>query len=100
MHKQPWFVDVLISSLVGWVLGMVKGFNTTKEWIEKYWTTPPKVVIFIGDALVFVLVGGYFGTAVYDPSSRLEAIAAGFSWPIGLGALTTKVGKNANREEP
>ena len=90
MHHQPWFLDVLLASTVGWVVGMVKGFAGTKDWLDKYWPTSPRLVTFILDVLVFVVVGAYFGTGIYSPNSLQSALAAGLSWPIGLGALATK----------
>ena len=91
MHTHPWFWEVLASALVGWILGMVKGFSGTKDWLEKYWTRPPTYLVFLGDVLVFVFVGAYFGTAIYNPDKFLEALAAGLTWPIAVGALSTKV---------
>jgi hypothetical protein len=29
MHTHPWFWDVMGSSAVGWVMGLVKGFSGT-----------------------------------------------------------------------
>jgi hypothetical protein len=89
MHRQPWFLEVLVSSLVGWVVGMVKGFAGTRDWLARYWTNSPKVVTFVLDFLVFVFVGAYFGTGIYNPTNFQAALAAGLSWPIGLGALAT-----------
>src|SRR5437764_6538251 len=67
MHHHPWFTEVLVASVVGWLLGMVKGFASTADWLKKYWSNPPKLIIFALDLLVFVAVGSYFGTAIYDP---------------------------------
>ena len=90
MHTQPWFWDVLAASAVGWVIGIVKGFSTSGDWIRRYWSQPPLVVIFALDLIVFVVVGAYFGTGIYNPRGFLAALAAGLSWPVGLGALATK----------
>jgi hypothetical protein len=90
MHQQPFFWEVVFASLVGWLLSMVKGFSGSKDWLEKYMSAPPKLLIFTGDLIIFVIVGGYVGTGVYNPSTIVAAFAAGISWPVGLGALTTK----------
>lgn len=92
MYQHPWFWDVLGASVVGWVVGMVKGFSGSKDWLQQYWKTPPGLVIFLLDCFVFAGVGSVFGTGIYNPTSFLAAIAAGFTWPIGLGSLATKVG--------
>ena len=90
MHSHPWFWEVLAASLVGWVLGKVKGFSSSKDWLEGYWPNPPLPVIFILDFIIFVIVGAYFGTGIYNPATFIAAIGAGLSWPVGLGALATK----------
>ena len=90
MHKHPYFWDVVVASVVGWVIGMVKGFSGSKDWLQKYWRNPPVPVIFLSDLIIFVCVGGYIGTGIYDPSTTVAAFAAGVSWPVGLGALVTK----------
>ncbi len=90
MHLHPWFWTVMAASVVGWVLGITKGFSGSDDWLDKYWPEKPKFVILIIDVLIFVLVGGYFGTGIYNPANFVAAAAAGISWPIGLGALATK----------
>ena len=90
MYQHPWFPDVMGASVVGWVVGLVKGFAGTKEWLNNYWTSPPKMVIFFMDLVVFVVAGAYFGVGIYNPDNFVAAVAAGLSWPIGLGALATK----------
>ena len=90
MHLQPWFWEVLAASVVGWVVGMVKGFAGTRDWLSHYWTNSPKAVTFVLDLGVFVFVGAYFGTGIYMPTNFQAALAAGLSWPIGLGALATR----------
>ena len=69
---------------------VVKGFSGSKDWLQKYWRNPPVPVIFLLDLIIFVCVGGYIGTGIYDPSTTVAAFAAGVSWPVGLGALVTK----------
>ena len=71
-------------------MGRTKEFSGTKEWLGRYWERVPKVLIFLLDLAVFVGVGAYFGTGIYDPNNLPEAFAAGLSWPVGLGALATK----------
>jgi hypothetical protein len=104
MHSHTWFVTVAMASLAGWILGAVKGFSTSADWFKRYWTAPPRLVVFATDLVIFVVVGAYFGTGIYDPTSFVSAIAAGLSWPIGLGALATSNkpgdGKNTNPDPP
>jgi hypothetical protein len=90
MWKQPYFVEVMVASVFGWVLGMVKGFSGAKDWLAKYWPNSPRLVIFVLDLVIFVVCGAFFGTGIYNPSSLQAALAAGLSWPVGLGALVTK----------
>lgn len=90
MHEHPYFWDVVVASVIGWLIGMVKGFSGSKDWLEKYWPRPPLVVIFLLDLVIFVCVGGYIGTGIYNPLTIVAAFAAGISWPVGLGALVTK----------
>ncbi len=89
MHKHPWFWDVMVASVVGWVLGRVKGFSTSKDWLNKYWPNSSLPVLFFLDMILFVGVGAYFGTGIYNPDTFVEALAAGLSWPVSLGALAT-----------
>jgi hypothetical protein len=91
MHTHPFFWDVMVASVVGWVLGMVKGFSSTKDWLTQYWPGAPKPAFFLLDMGVFVIVGAYFGTGIYDPSSFVAALGAGLTWPVGFGSLTAKV---------
>lgn len=90
MHHQPSFWDVMGASVVGWVLGMVKGFTGSKDWLDHYWTNAPKPVLFVLDLLVFVLCRAYVGTGIYHPDSFVAALGAGLSWPVAFGALATK----------
>jgi hypothetical protein len=90
MHTQPFFWDVMIASVVGWVLGMVKGFSGSKDWLTHYWPNAPRPALFVLDLLVFVLCGAYVGTGIYHPDSFVAALGAGLSWPIAFGALATK----------
>ena len=94
MHQHPWFWTVMAASVVGWVLGIAKGFSGSDDWLDKYWPEKPRIVVFILDLLIFVLIGGYIGTGIYNPANFVAAIAAGLTWPIGLGALATKVEPN------
>jgi hypothetical protein len=32
MHEDPWFFTVAAASLIGWILGAVKGFSTSLDW--------------------------------------------------------------------
>ena len=36
MYKQPWFFDVMCAAAIGWVLGLVKGYNGTRNWLAQY----------------------------------------------------------------
>lgn len=90
MYKHTWFWEVLAASIAGWVLGLVKGFSGTRDWLTKYWKQPPIPLTFALDLLVFVFIGAFIGTGVYNPNSFVEALAAGLTWPVGLGALATK----------
>jgi hypothetical protein len=88
--SHPWFVEVTAASVVGWVIGKVKGFSGTRDWLEDYWPHPPGWIIWILDLIVFAVVGGFLGTGIYNPTSLVSAIAAGFTWPMGLGSLATR----------
>ena len=90
MWKHPYFYEVMVASVFGWVLGMVKGFSGSKDWLDRYWPKRPAIIIFLLDLLIFVLGGAFFGTGIYNPQSLQAALAAGLSWPVGLGALATK----------
>ena len=90
MHTHPWFWEVLAGSAAGWLLGLVKGFSGARDWLENYWKTAPPLVLLLLDMLIFLGVGAYLGTGIYDPANFLAAMAAGVSWPVGLGALVTK----------
>lgn len=89
MHQDPWFFTVAAASMAGWILGAVKGFSTSSDWLKRYIEKPPAPAIFVADLLVFVVAGAYFGTGIYSPTNFVSAIAAGLTWPIGLGALAT-----------
>ena len=90
MHQHPWFWDVMGASVVGWIVGRVKGFSSSKDWLQRYWPNAPVVPVFLLDLAIFVIVGAYFGTGIYNPNNFLEALAAGLAWPVGLGSLATK----------
>jgi hypothetical protein len=90
IHKQPFFWTVMVASLLGWVLGMVKGFDGSKDWLTKYWSAAPKPCLFGIDLLIFVIVGAYVGTGLYQPATFTAALGAGLSWPVALGALVSK----------
>jgi hypothetical protein len=89
MHQDPWFFTVAAASLAGWILGAVKGFSTSADWLKRYNHNPPIYLVFASDLLVFVVLGAYFGTGIYNPTNFVSAIAAGLTWPIGLWALAT-----------
>lgn len=87
---HTWIWVVLAGSSVGWVVGKVKGFVSSKEWLHRYWPNAPLGIIFLLDVTIFIFVGSFLGTLIYNPASASEALAAGVSWPVGLGALATK----------
>ncbi len=89
MHTQPFFWDVMGSSAVGWVMGLVKGFSGTRDWILRYWPSAPPIITLLLDLFVFVVVGAYFGTGIFDPNKFVAAASAGLSWPLAFGGLTT-----------
>lgn len=95
MHDHQWFLTVMAASVVGWLLGMTRGFSTTSDWLTNYFSLDktPTFVVWVLDLFVFVVVGAYFGTGIYNPANFVAAAAAGISWPLGLGALTLKPGK-------
>ncbi len=89
MWKQPYFPEVMVASIFGWVLGQVKGFSGAKDWLERYWPNSPKAIVFVLDLTIFVVCGAFCGTGIYNPDTLQAALAAGVSWPVGLGALAT-----------
>jgi len=89
MHKQPFFLTVLFASAGGWVLGLVKGFSTSKNWLEGIGLPSPPLLVFFLDIFIFVGGGAYFGTGFYDPKTFQAALAAGLTWPVSLGAFGT-----------
>lgn len=93
IHNHTFFWTVMAASVVGWVLGMTKGFSTSSDWFKKYCASPPIYAVLVLDALIFVGVGAYIGTGIYNPATFVAALAAGITWPVGLGALATKVGE-------
>jgi hypothetical protein len=90
MVNDPWFWDVTAASGLGWFMGTLKGFSGSKEWLARYDIKAPKWLVLIVDCIVYVGVGGFVGIAIYNPQTLHAAMAAGVSWPLGLGALTTK----------
>jgi len=87
--RDPWFFTVAAASAAGWILGAVRGFSTSADWLKKYLKNPPIALVFMADLLVFVVVGAFLGTGIYTPKTFVAAIAAGLTWPIGVGALVT-----------
>src|SRR5271166_6662461 len=53
MHKQPFFLTVLFASAGGWVLGLVKGFSTSKNWLEGIGLPSPPLLVFFLDIFIF-----------------------------------------------
>lgn len=90
MHTHPWFKEVMVASLIGWVTGVAKGFRGSRDWLQRYWATVPTVVVFGADLIVFALVGGYLGTGIFRPSDFVQALSAGVTWPLGLLVLGSK----------
>lgn len=66
-----------------------KGIQYFCRLAQKIYATPPPILVFLADMLVFVVAGAYFGTGIYTPTTFVAAIAAGLTWPLGLGALAT-----------
>src|ERR1017187_565538 len=90
IHKQPFFWTVMVASVLGWILGMVKGFDSSKDWLAKYLKKVPMFLLFCTDLLIFVVIGAYVGTGLYQPTTFSAALAAGLTWPVALGALASK----------
>jgi len=89
MHHHPWFTTVAVSSFIGWILGAVKGFSSSRDWLQRYVAAPHWAVVMVLDLVIFVVAGAYIGTGIYTPTTFVSALGAGLTWPIGLGALTT-----------
>jgi len=81
----------MAASIVSWVLGITKGFSGSDDWLDRYWPKKPRIVVLIIDFFIFAMIGGYIGTGIYNPANFVAALAAGITWPVGLGALTTKL---------
>ena len=94
IHQQPFFIEVMMASIIGWILGITKGFSTSRDWLSNYLQTTPIWVTFIVDLFIFVVVGAYIGTGLYQPNNFVAALGAGITWPIALGALATKPPQN------
>lgn len=90
MHTHPWFWTVALSSAIGWILGIIKGFSTSSDWLKRYMAQPHPLLIFLVDLFVFVIIGAYVGTGIYNPTSFIAALAAGLTWPIGVAGLSTR----------
>jgi hypothetical protein len=42
MYTDPWFFDVMAASAIGWFMGLVKGYNGTRDWLARYgYAEPP-----------------------------------------------------------
>jgi hypothetical protein len=96
IHRQPFFWTVMVASLIGWVLGMVKGFDSSKDWLAKYMKRVPSPLLFLVDLVIFVVVGAYVGTGLSQPATFSAALAAGLTWPVALGALASKTTPGTN----
>src|ERR1700686_1786913 len=49
LHLQPFFREVLAAACIGWMLGLVKGLGTTKDWLGHYWQAVPAFILLLGD---------------------------------------------------
>lgn len=90
IHQQPFFFEVMMASIIGWIVGITKGFSTSRSWFTTYLKDAPVLAIFGLDLLIFVVVGAYVGTGVYQPSNFVAALGAGITWPLALGTLASK----------
>lgn len=90
IHQQAFFFDVMMASIIGWIIGITKGFSSSRQWLSNYLKNTPVVVVFILDLLIFVVVGAYVGTGVYQPTNFVAALGAGITWPVALGTLASK----------
>jgi hypothetical protein len=97
MHQHPLFWTVGAASIGGWLLGIVKGFNTSADFIKRYWRRPYPLVVLAIDLLVFAVGGAYVGTGIYNPKEFVPALAAGVTWPIAFAALTTRDARGQRR---
>jgi hypothetical protein len=100
IHRQPFFWTVMVASVLGWVLGMVKGFDSSKDWLAKYLRKVPMPLLFFTDLLIFVIIGAYIGTGLYQPTTFSAALAAGLTWPVALGALASKTTTSPSGPRP
>lgn len=89
IHQHPNFYAVMLASMVGWILGITKGFSSSRDWLGNYVENSHWLVVFVLDAVLFVLVGAYIGTGIYEPTSIVAALGAGITWPVALGALAS-----------
>jgi hypothetical protein len=95
LHTHKYFPVVCVASLVGWMLGLGKGFSTSADWLRRYSRKPHRLVVGIVDFFVFVVAGAYIGTGIFMPETFVSAAAAGLTWPVAFGALTTREGRTA-----
>lgn len=96
------FLAVGLFSMLGWFVGKGIGTAGSADWAAKHLKAKggklTAVVFFVADFCIFVVSGAFIGTAIFDPATIAEAVAAGFGWPLALGHIVT--GKGANIELP
>lgn len=86
-------IFTVVGALVGWLIGCIKGFKSSADWISSYDLDAHRLIPLFLDSIIYVIVGPIIGIVIHNPASPISGLVAGITWPVMLGGLTAEKSK-------
>lgn len=86
-----YYFTTLFGAISMYVFSLNKGFSGSIDFLKAFFPNRQEVFYIRCDFIVVNIVGSIVGTIFFNPSSALEALAAGFGW---VGAINILLKRN------
>ena len=91
--KNPYFEPVLLYTITlfgcvaMYIFSNQKGFQGTIAFLKKFFPKRTKLFYYRTDFFLVTIAGSIIGTIFFNPTSTIEALAAGFGWVGAINIL-------------
>src|SRR5262245_51555389 len=84
------FSITLLGAVTMYLFSLQKGFHGSSEVLEKLFPARQQSFYYRVDFLLSTVLGAILGTIIYQPSTSIQALAAGLGWVGAVNILAKK----------